>query len=237
MYDHSVWPRIRRLDIPSKYNQSLHRHITSKHERIVSMPDEKLDAHIRTEMALLSRYCAQSRTVSSIIAAMDFAAKSDDSATLFEDMINRTLSSTATNASYVESTLVPLLPKLQEWALKRKINVDRFVQKIVIICLEQIVGLKPSADDSTLAAHLAKRAQWKCTCISCQRARNALAQSEERTTTVRVAGMPRGMTHLCDNLAMYAAGVAEWVVVRQRKVWLDVSILTSFTWTSTLILL
>lgn len=225
MYICSVWPRIRRLNIPQKHNQDLHGHIVSNSERIVtSVPDEKWDAFLRSETTILSRYCAQLPTVPSIMAALDFASKAHDPTAAIEDIITGALSPTVLNAAYVESVLAPLIPKLQEWALKHQTCLDCFVGKIVIVCIEQLLGPMPVATP-TLSTQLSKLAQWMCSCASCQAARSFLVHSEGRTTKFRIMGGPRVEKHVLEGLTLYATDLATWDVSHDRKIWLSVCIL------------
>lgn len=128
------------------------------------------------------------------------------------------------NREYINTTLVPLLPKLRAWGASKSMAdiLPPTYQSIVSAWLGIALGPFPAVNTALAElAELDKR--WRCSCFECTQARQFLTRGTAKSIDLRQIGAP-ARRHVETYLTMYARQSSKFDTLRgQGKQGLTVS--------------
>lgn len=168
---------------------------------------------LQSMITILAKKTAASVDINSaeqILDALSWCLEQNASE-LCDDIVQRFCAAPISNANYIKTVLVPLLPQLRKWAVQNKKNMDGTIRKVVVMWTEKVLGL-PAAN-SLLSTQLTSLAKWNCQCSACVLAREFLTKHQGQSTQLHRIGAPT-RKHVELNLTTHARGLATWELVR-----------------------
>lgn len=207
-----VWPLLERIKCHVPTLQCLLYETFNRRAKFVFPDGHSGPSTMDMVLTLAKRFIAQTglQTVPEILAALDVCMQMHVPILCGEVtkrvMNPRDISPMTTH--YIETTLVPLVPKLHSWASQHKQDMDAVLRSIVELWVSKILDTRPPSNP-TLENRIDSLSRWTCSCFECTTARKFLTQSDQPRIILSRIGAS-GRKHAEGQLAVYAHGIATW---------------------------
>lgn len=207
-----VWPWLERIKCHVPTLQCLLYETFNRRAKFVFPDGHSGPSTMDMVLTLAKRFIAQTglQTVPEILAALDVCMQMHVPI-LCGEVTKRVMNPPAISpmtTHYIETTLVPLVPKLHSWASQHKQDMDAVLRSIVELWVSKILDTRPPSNP-TLENRIDSLSRWTCSCFECTTARKFLTQSDQpRIILSRIGASSR--KHAEGQLAVYAHGIATW---------------------------
>ena len=150
--------------------------------------------------------------VATIMAALDFALKLDETAVV--NIVSR-IRDLVRVRDHIDAILLPLVQPLHDWAIKNKQNMETVMRDIILAWTDRVLRPRPTPN-AELATKLVALAKWTCSCGPCATTRDFLTKSKATKSTLDSIGAS-AEKHVAASLASHAQGLATWSATGRAK--------------------